>query len=817
MRAIGLNRRELSRLALALLTAGSLTCGGDSSNPSPTPTTLAMVGGKAQNGDVGQPLADSLVVKVTDDGGDPIAGVDVTWSAEGGGSVSETSVTTGADGLAAVERVLGSTAGEVTTTATASGLEGSPVTFVATAVAPSTPRLGIKTQPSTSATSGTALEVQPAIQLEDGDGNPVADANVDVTASLASGDGTLGGTSTVKTDGSGVATFTDLAITGPAGSYVFRFTSPGRTQVLANPITLGSSGGGSSVTITTNPPTSALDGEVFDPSVQPVVLVKDGSSNLVSGATVTAALVGGSGTLDGTLTATTDANGSAAFGDLGITGPGSYTISFTSGTGSVTSGSININPLPAEASTGKWDPPVPWDIVPLHMHLLPTGKILAWGKLEMNGSMGLPRLWDPSSGAPSGAPIAATGLDTMLFCAGHAFMPDGRLLVSGGHKADDRGLDVTNIFDPASETWVAGLPKMAAGRWYPTVTTLPDGRVLTMAGRDTTQTVVKIPEVWNGTSWTQLTGISVSLPYYPRNFVAPDGRVFYAGERVTSRWFTVTGAGSSTAGPVHRWPFQRDYGSAVMYDTGKILYVGGGGDPSATGPKDATSSTPTSSAEIIDINQASPSWSFTDSMAVPRRHLNATTLPDGQVLVTGGTSGGGADDLSPGNATHAAEIWNPKNGHWTTLASNAVVRVYHSVSILLPDGTVLHGASGDAEVPGGAADDQRSHEIFHPPYLYKGAQPTITNAPANVGYGQAFTVATPNAAQITEVRWIRLGSVTHAFDENARANTLTFSKTTDGVSVTAPENSNLAPPGHYLLFILNRNSVPSVGKVVKIQ
>jgi hypothetical protein len=255
-----------------------------------------------------------------------------------------------------------------------------------------------------------------------------------------------------------------------------------------------------------------------------------------------------------------------------------------------------------------------------------------------------------------------------------------------------------------------------------------------------------------------------------------------------------------------------------MYDTGKILYVGGGGDPSATGPKDATSSTPTNTAEIIDLNDGNAAtWSYTDPMSVARRHLNATTLPDGQVLVTGGTSGGGFDDFSEGNAAHAAELWNPKTGHWTTLASNTVVRAYHAVSILLPDGTVLHGSSGDAEINGAAAPAQRSHEIFHPPYLYKGAQPTITSAPATVGYGQAFTVATPNAAQITDVRWIRLGSVTHAFDENARANTLTFSKTTDGVSVTAPENSNLAPPGHYLLFILNRNGVPSVGKVVKIQ
>src|SRR4029077_18554606 len=109
---------------------------------------------------------------------------------------------------------------------------------------------------------------------------------------------------------------------------------------------------------------------------------------------------------------------------------------------------------------------------PLHIHLLPTGKVLAWGKYEMDGTMAMPRLWDRASGPPSGALVVAA--DTMLFCSGHALMADGRLMVTGGHKGDDRGLDVTNIFDPASQTWATGLPKMAKGRWYPTVTELAD-------------------------------------------------------------------------------------------------------------------------------------------------------------------------------------------------------------------------------------------------------------------------------------------------------------------------------------------------------
>jgi hypothetical protein len=400
-------------------------------------------------------------------------------------------------------------------------------------------------------------------------------------------------------------------------------------------------------------------------------------------------------------------------------------------------------------------------------------------------------------------------------------MPDGRLMVSGGHLMDDRGIAVTNFFDQ-SGGWQKG-PNMAHGRWYPTVTELPDGRMLTMAGRDQSGNVVTTPEIWEGGQWTGLPGAgSLVIPYYPRNFVDPKkGLLFMAGERIRSRWFdvdgsTATGRGRWIDGPNHIWPYNRDYGTAVMYEPGKILYAGGGGFSSWPTP-DPTSATPTATAEKIDLNAASPTWTSAGSMSAPRRHLNSTILPDGQVLITGGTTGGGFVDINPGDAARAAELWNPATNQWTTLAANSKMRVYHSVSLLLPDGTVLHGASGNAMAGSVPVPDEKNHEIFSPPYLFKGARPAITSAPTSVGYGQTFAVVTPNAAQITDVRWIRIGSVTHAFDFGQRANTLSFTRTANGVSVTAPQDASHAPPGHYLLFILNRNEVPSVGKIVRVQ
>jgi len=569
------------------------------------------------------------------------------------------------------------------------------------------------------------------------------------------------------------------------------------------------------ITVSRQPPAGALDQEVWAPGSQPLVVVKDAAGVAVPGVAVTVRLASGTGTLQGALSATTRANGSATFADLGIAGTGTYSLAFATGSVSATSSSVKINPLPVEATTGSWDPKIDWDIVPLHIQLLPSKKVLAWGKFEPNGSMGMPRLWTPGTD-----PVNARMLevDTMLFCSGHTLMADGRVIVSGGHKADTRGIADTHIFDPATESWVPGLPKMAKGRWYPTVTTLPNGRVVTVAGRDASSTVVSIPEIWENNRWVQLPGAKLTLPYYPRDFVAPNGKIFYAGELIRSRYLDVDGsttAGrgkwSTAAGFVHVWKFNRDYGSAVMYEPGKIIYVGGGGDPnwSTTDPK---ASAPTATAEVIDLNVTGAKWTNTGAMHYARRHLNATILPDGQVLATGGTRLGGFNNLN--GAVHAAEVWDPKTGQWTELAPNAVNRGYHSVSLLLPDATVLHGASGDAS----GYPAQKSHEIFRPPYLFKGARPGISSlSKSNVGYGETFDVNTPNAAQITAVRWIRLGAVTHAFDASQRANTLKFNRLSGKVRVTAPSSSRLAPPGPYLLFILNRNNVPSSGAVVQVR
>lgn len=439
----------------------------------------------------------------------------------------------------------------------------------------------------------------------------------------------------------------------------------------------------------------------------------------------------------------------------------------------------------ASPESGSWTDPFPLPIVALHVSLLPTGKVLMWGHL------GTPQVWNPATGELTAVPSPA-----WVFCAGHSFLADGRLLVSGGHLSSDHGIPDISIFTPGSESW-SKTTSMSRGRWYPTNTTLANGDVVITAGRDQAGIEVEEPEVWSASTGAVriLTGAKRMLPYYPRTFLAPNGKIFYAGEQQTSRYLNPSGAGAWTTVASRNYPV-RDYGSAVMYDEGKILYVGGGRT--------------TNTAEVIDLNSAAPSWQYTGSMAAARRHLNATVLPTGQVLVTGGSSGTIFDDYNAG--VHAAEIWDPGTGVWTTLASNSITRTYHGTSLLLPDGRILHAGSGEAS----GAPNQKNAEIFSPPYLFKGPRPTIADAPSEVGYGSTFGVATPDAADITGVSLIRLGSVTHAFDMNQRFQRLGFTRTAEGLTIAAPASAERTPPGHYMLFLLNGSGVPSVAKIVRM-
>ena len=465
--------------------------------------------------------------------------------------------------------------------------------------------------------------------------------------------------------------------------------------------------------------------------------------------------------------------------------------------------SVTFAPAPAvnPAMQGRWDPVFTTPVVAVHTHLLVNGKVLLWG------DTGPAQLWSTGTGF---VPLAKT---RQIYCSGHTFLPDGRIMVVGGTGPSTAGQREVTLYNISTNSWSTA-PVMAQGRYYPTITTLPNGNLLAVSGHDASLAVVTIPEVWNGTGWRRLTTASLSIPapYYPAMFVAPNGKVFLAGFSQPSRYLDVSGSGSWT--PVaNRVVTDRVLGSAVMYAPGKVLYAGGGkGPPLYDGP-------PTASAEVIDLNQPSPAWRSVGSMAFPRRQLNTTILADGSVLVTGGTSGTGFNDQA--GAVHAAERWNPETGAWTTMASESRNRTYHSTAILLPNGRVLSSGSGEG---GGInfANAELSAQVFYPPYLFNSdgspaARPSITSAPARISYGQSFTIQTANAQSITRAHLIRASSVTHAFNAGQLLYPvkLTVAGSTS-LSAIAPPNGNLAPPGPYMLFIINDAGVPSSAKLVTV-
>jgi hypothetical protein len=457
---------------------------------------------------------------------------------------------------------------------------------------------------------------------------------------------------------------------------------------------------------------------------------------------------------------------------------------------------------------GQWSPVYNWPCVSIHTHLLPDGKVLSWADDDTatrNAGFTKTYVVDVPVDGPPGASIYIPNTTTNLFCSGHTFLPDGRLITTGGHNGTDQygATDVVIFEDRNGQyAWYLQPNQLNAPRWYPSTASLSNGEAVVLAGSEITGVDNPLPQVWQtnqGGGLRDLTSALRTLPWYPRSHLAPNGKLFVAAPEPATSYLDTSGTGAWTdvANRLFGW---RDYGSSVMYDTGKLIMIGGSDPPTAT-------------AEIIDLTAATPAWQWTGFMQFARRQMNATVLPDGKVLATGGTSSPGFSDAT--NAVLPAEMWDPATGTWSTMASMQVPRLYHSTAILLPDGRVLSAGGGrPASYSGGV--DHWNAEIYSPPYLFKGPRPVIASVPSGLSYGQAFTLQTADAASITDVTLVRLSSVTHGFNMNQRFGRLSFTRSSGVLNITAPSDRNTTPPGHYMLFILNSAGVPSIAKIIQI-
>jgi hypothetical protein len=461
--------------------------------------------------------------------------------------------------------------------------------------------------------------------------------------------------------------------------------------------------------------------------------------------------------------------------------------------------SVNVVAPTAAAVVGQWSAAFSWPIVGVHQVMLRTGEVLSFEQTFAGGAY----LWNPTTGQFTHVPVG-----TNTFCAGHALLADGRVLVVGGHSVDHVGLNVTNIFDPVTRTWTSG-PTMSTQRWYPTTTTLPDGRALIVAGEvNCAGCNAQIPEIFDpvANTITQLPAASFDFPWYPHNFVLADGRILAAGAGKAPIASQVLDLQTQTWSVVDPVPY--DGASSVMYLPGRFMKTGTAIDPNLparpAGPN----------TYVLDMSAATPAWRETPPMVFPRAFVNVTALPDGSVLATGG--GPTTDPMGLAAATLEAELWSPTTETWSTMSRMHTPRLYHGNALLIPDGRVLVASGGRLHDFADPTYDQLNAELFSPPYLFKGARPVISSAPASAAYGSAINVQTADAASITAVSLVRMGSVTHAFNPDQRFIPLSFTTGAGQLSVAMPANANLAPPGYYMLFILNGAGVPSVAAIIRM-
>ncbi len=477
---------------------------------------------------------------------------------------------------------------------------------------------------------------------------------------------------------------------------------------------------------------------------------------------------------------------------------------------------------------GDWEPVMDWPVKAIHATLLPSGHIVSHASVDPGAiAPGDPNLDHDYtrvdvSNIQTWSHQWADHTSQEMYCSAHTLLSDGTLFEFGGHDGDHPGGKVfgktqASKFNFQSKTWEE-VTHMSQARWYPSAVTLGNGDILAIGGSNGEDNIYK-PEVFDGTNWRTLNNIDYSNLLitnnnvfdhtYPFVHLVSDGRVFWAGWDKKMAYIDTTGNGSW--GQFYtREDKHRAWGSPVMYEQDKLLLIGGVQSENVYG-------TAAHSTMKIDLTGNTPSTSLSNDMLFARADADGTLLANGEVLI----NGGGYYHFLGYNPTQifTPEIWNPETEEWTIGDAATNPRAYHSSTLLLPDATVwtAGGECGDECTLG------QSAQIYNPPYLYKkdgsgefAPRPVINSADAKITYGEQFD-ATVNAPKgIKKITFIRYGSSTHHINFEQRIQVLDYTKNGNNLKITAPENGNLAPPGYYMLFVIDNDGVPSVAKTIQI-
>jgi hypothetical protein len=472
--------------------------------------------------------------------------------------------------------------------------------------------------------------------------------------------------------------------------------------------------------------------------------------------------------------------------------------------------------IPVGASTanvtGVFGPVVTWPIIPIHAVLLPDGRVMNYGT-DASGAQGaqlIYDIWNPKLGTGSSAhQVLPNTTKTDIFCGSQSLMMSGDVLTSGGdltvNGARNNAQNTTTIFSPTTRSIKANTP-MNYARWYSSLVSLPNGELAVFGGRQNVGALspaqqAATPELYDPAvrSWKALTGAPAAHFggwYYPRAYVAPGGNVFVLGVEGGAMYSI------STAG------------------VGSIVLLKGNAPTGHTAlptipfaPGMAISVRLNQQVVVVDYRKSTPIVTATQAMDQIRYWASGSILADGRVLVTGGSQV--ANQLT-GVAYHA-QMWNPATGHWTAGASATKPRLYHSISMLLPDATVLTGGGG---APGPVKN--LNAEIYYPPYLYASngkpaVRPVVTAAtPAVLNPGNTVHVTVGPTDLISRLTFVRTGSVTHSNNSDQRFLDLSFTQEGQNLTAVLPTDTTRMVPGFYMLFAFNEARVPSVARIVSV-
>jgi hypothetical protein len=490
-------------------------------------------------------------------------------------------------------------------------------------------------------------------------------------------------------------------------------------------------------------------------------------------------------------------------------------------------------------SVGSWDAPVnqPQGATTIHAALLEGGKVL-WIMGSGNQDVNADGPYYHGIWNPDGSFGTTNTLGDDLFCCGMTMLANGNVLLCGGTIDFDfqtlngkyHGGKYCYEADFSSGA-IGSRTEMAAGRWYPTCVTLPDGKVFVVQGWDeygcnnrlvefydpgSKSWQIRLDPAGNGTycvgncatdyypgqagSPCYGPGTAPYLSLYPRFHLMPSGLLASVGAEQDDRVYDPN---------TFKWVWsgktiKRHYGTSVLLplqnvdtEKGKILVCGG--SPQAADPATNTAEIATPSG-TVGLSRRS-----VQSMQYARKHIAPVILPTGQIVIFGGNL---QTNKSP---VLYPEMFDPVSETWTVWPAATVPRMYHQISLLLHDGRVWTAGT----TPDKSTKEIRV-EIFNPWYIAE-TRPTISGDLTGGAYGGTITVPTPNAADITKVSLIRVSSTTHHYNTDQRLIWLQIqSKTSSSVTVSSPINNKLAPPGYYLVHVLNGAGVPSVGKFIKI-